>query len=415
MSLQFVRFHSTDTGSIIKELYKDRLAPVKPFNDKTILSVSNVLDLAQRVEFFNQLKKIGKGGIYLVQYLNDPLVYYIGRTNNFEYRLKTHLNRKLSDKFHLFANIVGWDNFTISIVELCETQDLGIRENYYLQKYLPLLNSTFSSNFSETAIFDSLTRRLKSSKLTNTTDISDNSIYSGVSIWVYKLLNTQIDPRFVKYSSLNKASEKTGISRQTLTLYLDTNIPTSGLLLFSKPIDNLDSTLKLVKKTTEELNLDPTKPKKVWVYTVSGNKIVLVNNEPFNSRGLAADFLGTSHNVVRYFMDSITGKGFKGYYLFSKPLTIKELENLLKFNLSGYTPGGDKIWVYNADTLELINGLPFKSKREVSSYFNVTYNTLVRHLDTELATKKGGKFVYIFSKEISKEMQDKLKNSNKTS
>lgn len=40
--------------------------------------------------------------------------------------------------------------------------------------------------------------------------------------------------------------------------------------------------------------------------------------------------------------------------------------------------------------------------KEVSSYFNVTYTTLVRHLDTELATKKGGKLVYIFSKEISK-------------
>lgn len=113
-------------------------------------------------------------------------------------------------------------------------------------------------------------------------------------------------------------------------------------------------------------------------------------------------------------MDSLTGKGFNGYYLFSKPLTNKELENLLKFNLSGYTPGGVKIWVYNADTLELINGLPFKSKREVCSYFNVTYTTLVRHLDTELATKKGGKLVYIFSKEISPEMLDKLKNSNKT-
>lgn len=144
VSLQFVRFNSTDTYSIIKELYKDRLAPVKLFNDKTILSVSNILDLAQRAEFFNQLKNIGKG-IYLIQYQNDPLVYYIGRTNNFEYRFKTHLNRKLSDKFHVFANIVGWDNFTISIVELCETIDLGIRENYYLQKYLPLLNSTFSS------------------------------------------------------------------------------------------------------------------------------------------------------------------------------------------------------------------------------------------------------------------------------
>lgn len=97
-------FNSTDTYSIIKELYKDRLAPVKPFNDKTILSVSNILDLAPRAEFFNQLKK--KVGIYLIQYQNDPLVYYIGRTNHFEYRFKTHLKRKLS-KFHVFANIVG--------------------------------------------------------------------------------------------------------------------------------------------------------------------------------------------------------------------------------------------------------------------------------------------------------------------
>nr|UEX92772.1 GIY endonuclease [Ophiocordyceps lanpingensis] len=163
LSMQFVRFYCTDT-SLIKELYKDRLAPVKPFTDKIILSVSNILNLAQRAEFFNQasLKNKGKGGIYLIQYKYEPLVYYIGRTNNFERRLKSHLNRKLSDKFHVFANIVGWDNFTISIVEFSEIEYLGIRENYYLQKYLPLLNSTFSSNFSETAIFESLTTRLKS-------------------------------------------------------------------------------------------------------------------------------------------------------------------------------------------------------------------------------------------------------------
>lgn len=68
-------------------------------------------------------------------------------------------------------------------------------------------------------------------KLTNT-NISDNSIYSGVPVWVYKILSTQIDPTFVKYSSLNKACEKTGIARQTITLYLDTNVPTSGLLFF---------------------------------------------------------------------------------------------------------------------------------------------------------------------------------------
>ena len=72
---------------------------------------------------------------------------------------------------------------------------------------------------------------------------------------------------------------------------------------FSKPIEDLDSSFKLAKKALGELNIDSTKPKKVWVYTVTENKVVLVNNEPFNSRGLVADFLGTSHAVVRYFMD----------------------------------------------------------------------------------------------------------------
>lgn len=78
---------------------------------------------------------------------------------------------------------------------------------------------------------------------------------------------------------------------------------------------------KLAKKAMDELNIDSNKPKKVWVYTVTDNKVVLVNNEPFYSIGLAANFLGTTLGVVRYFMDTWKGKGFKGYYLFSNPLT----------------------------------------------------------------------------------------------
>lgn len=427
---EFVRFNSTDTSFLIKELYKDRLAPVKPFNDNIILSLSNILDLSLRAEFFNQLENKGKGGIYLFQYKIDPLVYYIGITNNFEYRLRSHLNRKLSDKFHVFANIVGWDNFTISIIEISEIKDLGIRENYYLQKYLPLLNSTFSSNFSETAIFESLTQKLKSLKSINVNSPSyppggdqDKSIYYGLTLWVYKLLNTHIDPTYVKYSSLNKASQKTGIARQTLTLYLNTNVPTNGFLIFSKPLGDLDSSFKLAKKAIEELNLDSTKPKKVWVYTVKENKVVLVNNEPFNSRGLVANFLCTTHAVVRYFMDSWKGKGFNGYFLFSEPLTNKELESLLKLYLSpveaapreGYKKV--ELWVYSAETLELINNSPFITLKDVLNYFNMRlYRDIARHLDTELATKKGGRLVYFFSKEISEEMRDKLKNNiNKAS
>lgn len=294
--LQFVRFNSTDTSpsiSLVKELYKDRLAPVKPFTDKTILSVSNILDLAPRAEFFSQLEKRGKSGLYLIQYKNDPLVYYIGRATQLEYILKSHLNRKLSDKFHVFANIVGWDNFIISIIEICETEALGIRENYYLQKYLPLLNSRYSSNKSETAIFETLVDKFKSLK---------------------PLITTSFPTQ-----------------------------PRGGT-----PLRGSEGSLKGVPRTSiNVLN----KAKKVWVYTVTRNKIVLVNNEPFKSRESAAKFLGTTHMVVRYFIDSLNGKGFNGYYLFSKPLNDQELESLLKLYLSGYTPlgisGGGKLYKNN--------------------------------------------------------------------
>lgn len=44
-----------------------------------------------------------KGGIYLIQYKDDLSIYYIGRAKNFKKRVK--------DKFHLGANLVGWDKF----------------------------------------------------------------------------------------------------------------------------------------------------------------------------------------------------------------------------------------------------------------------------------------------------------------
>lgn len=66
------------------------------------------------------LKEWGdKGGIYLIQYKFDPNVYYIGRTNKFSVRLKSHIKHSLSNRFHVFAKLVGWENFEFSIVEVC--------------------------------------------------------------------------------------------------------------------------------------------------------------------------------------------------------------------------------------------------------------------------------------------------------
>ena len=82
--------------------------------------------------------------------------------------------------------------------------------------------------------------------------------------------------------------------------------------------------------------------------------------------------------------------------------------------------------MYNAQTLELINGSPFSSLQSAASYFNVDYRTIPyaseggkpsvngasertgRHLDTKLATIQNNTLVYFFRKEISSEIRNEL-------
>jgi hypothetical protein len=47
----------------------------------------------------------------MFRYKKDPNIYYIGRAKDFYKRFKSHLNTDLNDRFHIFANIVGWENF----------------------------------------------------------------------------------------------------------------------------------------------------------------------------------------------------------------------------------------------------------------------------------------------------------------
>ena len=146
----------------IKELYKDRKAPVIPFNEKSVLTTCyNILDKTIRSEL---LKEWGsKSCIYLIAYKHDPLIYYIGRTSLFKRRLNNHLKADAGTKLQLFLSLVGWEHFNLSVIEECLPDNQGSRENYYLQKYLPLLNSAYSSSITESAI--SLTLKNKKIEL----------------------------------------------------------------------------------------------------------------------------------------------------------------------------------------------------------------------------------------------------------
>lgn len=391
----------------INELYKDRLAPVKIFNEKLLATCFNFLDIEQRSIFLESWGD--EGGIYIIQYKHDPLVYYIGRTNNFLRRLKSHIHHKNTDKFHVFANMVGWDNFNISVVETCGREQQGIRENYYLQKYLPLLNSTFMSSHSEHAIFNTLSMILKSKKPLDVTSKDKSS--DSISVWAYKYLNTHIEKTFDVYSSLSKACDCIGAGRATIQKYLDTNVPYKGLLYYSKPLVEFDMAYALAKEACDTLNIDGSMRKKVWIYSVLSDQPVLVNGQPFSSREQAAKFLNTSHNAVRYYVDSLKSQGIKGYHLFNKPLTSEELANL--FELSKKKPLHLKVsvWAYNAKTFELINNTPFTSMQKCAEYFNLDYRTILDKLDTELATQQNGQLLYFFTKEISCAIASKLFNS----
>lgn len=107
----------------IKELYKDRIASVKPFDGKSIATCTDFLDKGLRSQF---LKEWGsKSGIYLIEYKYDPSIYYIGRSSLLKNRLYDHFRANSINKFHLFLRLVGWEHFNVHIVEVCESSKLG--------------------------------------------------------------------------------------------------------------------------------------------------------------------------------------------------------------------------------------------------------------------------------------------------
>lgn len=150
----------------IKDLYKDRNAPVVPFDlNLVIASCLNFTDNILKDKF---LKEWGsQGGIYLIEYKYYPNIYYVGRTNSFKKRLYEHFKSESHSKFHLFIRLIGPEHFNVHIIEVCPVPKQGERETYYLQKYIPLLNSVFSSSITEGEIQQTLLLKLKALRAIN--------------------------------------------------------------------------------------------------------------------------------------------------------------------------------------------------------------------------------------------------------
>ncbi|PQE31509.1 hypothetical protein CJF32_00010517 [Rutstroemia sp. NJR-2017a WRK4] len=246
------------------------------------------------------------------------------------------------------------------------------KENYYLQKYLPILNTTFSSAFSESAISANLTSKLATLKLKS--DPHTNG--KAIPVYVYDINDKCIDINYVKYDSITKASHLERVAGGTLAVYINTNVPFRNKLYYSKPIIDLDFTFSQVKTLSSGLNLDRV-----------------------------------SRNVISYFMDTGKAEGVKGTYIFSRPLLEREITKLQALSQTVKLGNKQVVFAYDAKRLELINNSPFASLELAAVYFKVNYRTISRHLDTKLATTQDKKDIYLFSKELSLDLKSSLLNT----
>jgi len=253
----------------IKDLFKDRAVPVIPFDSNLILATCNLGDIEERSAF---LKEWGsKGGIYIIEYKYNPLIYYIGRTTLIKRRMNNHIKAESNSKFHVFLNLIGLDHFKFSILEICSPSPLsplgmrgvhigeqGKRENYYLQKFLPILNTTFSSSYVESAIYTSLTNKLISLKsmYDNPKDTNTQVSNKPITIFVYSFDEDKgINSIYDKYDSMVEASKIEKIAYNTLLLFRDTNVPFRGKLYYTKTIIDFNSTLDQIKNNLNDVKI----------------------------------------------------------------------------------------------------------------------------------------------------------------
>lgn len=384
-------------------MYLNRKAPIKPFEEKIVSVCKDLLSSTALNTFFKSLS--GKSGIYMFTYKCDPNIYYIGRAKDFQKRFKAHLNTNLKDRFHVFVNAVGWDKFEFSVIEICNLDMHRERENYYLQKYLPLLNTIFLSNLGDTQTFDSIYEILKLRQLESSFD----NKYKGILIYLYEYIDGQLSTKYTTFNSINQLSKYLNISRETISIYLNTYVPFKGYLFLTDMVEYPEIIEKLVNDATQGLELDRTIAKKVWIYCIKADGTVV--KTAYESIGAAAKALNVHHTVVNNHLDKWIKGGIEDNYLFSSELDSLELVKLMEISLLRKY-NNLKVWVYDALTLELISDV-FSSMKKAADYFNVDYRSLLKHLDTEIATMKGGKLILLFSNELTELEKESLLNKVK--
>lgn len=234
--------------------------------------------------------------------------------------------------------------------------------------------------------------------------LKSNKKHIGISVYLYEYNNNQISTSYKKFSSVNELYKHTGFARTTISMYLDTYVPFKGYFFFTDAVGDLDLANKQIKDNTQGLKVINTEPIKIWMYFIDSNGEIIKSTS--DSKTAVSKMLNVDYGTISNHQDKWIANGVNGYYLFSNELNDIELEKLKAISLTRKAVYC-KVWAYNALTLELISKT-FPSLAKAGGYFNVRSKTILSHLDTKIATKKGSTLVYFFSYELTDLLKKEL-------
>lgn len=217
-------------------------------------------------QFRNKWK--GKSGIYKITYLPYRLFTYYGSSVDLSLRFKYHYfnTPKKNNYLGLFLRVFGWSNFSITVIELCNKEDLIVRENWYLARFNPLLN------------FITVNPTKKDFRLESTSLMTRSKISASL-IGRKDSLKTRLKKSKSRLGNLNPFF---GVG--------------PGKIALDKAVE-----------------ITGTK-----IYAYDASIFALVNNTPFRSiRETVANMPISATTLSKKVINS--GKPFKGYYYYSSP------------------------------------------------------------------------------------------------
>lgn len=231
-------------------------------------AVAHCKDIPNNLTAFRQQWK-GVSGIYKITFLPFRMFTYYGSSSDIGMRFKYHYfnGPKQNNFLGLFLRVFGWNNFSITVVEVCPRVDLFNRENWYLSRFQPLLNVMTKAGMQPVLTgLSSLTRAKISAALIGRTDS---------------------EARRAKKSRAQKGALNAFYGKGPGIRALDKAAEMAGTRVYAYSVDNF----------------------------------TLVNGKPFRSIRSTASALPVSHGTLPSKLD--TAKPFKGYYYFTTPQAVR--------------------------------------------------------------------------------------------